>query len=60
MNRCPKCGSVHISKERWHDAVPNAVEIGGDAAFGKTGDLVCDNCGFTSSPDSFESKDETK
>lgn len=56
MRSCPKCKSTSISKERWHEAVPDAFAIGGSAAYGQTGDLVCNSCGFTSSPSSFEEK----
>lgn len=55
MKTCPECGSSNISKEKWHDAVPNAFEIGGSAALGQTGDLVCNDCKFTSSPSCFKS-----
>ena len=54
MNKCPKCGSSNINKEEWHDIVPNAYKIGGSAANGKTGDLVCNDCKYTSTPDSFK------
>lgn len=57
MRQCPKCESTRISKEKWHEAVPNAFEIGGDAALGQTGDLVCNDCGFASSPGCFQKKD---
>lgn len=60
MKQCPKCGSTSISKEEWHDAVPNAFEIGGNAALGKTGDLICNDCKFSSSPDSFKKKEGKK
>lgn len=56
MKECPECGSSRISKEKWHEAVPNAFEIGGDAALGQTGDLKCNDCGHTSSPSCFEKK----
>jgi predicted nucleic-acid-binding Zn-ribbon protein len=56
MSQCPKCGSHNIQKEEWRDTVPNAVKIGGSAAFGKTGDLICIDCRYTSSPSSFEPK----
>ncbi len=58
MRACPKCGSSRISKEKWHDAVPNAFQIGGQAALGQTGDLKCDDCGYASSPSSFEKKEK--
>lgn len=57
MRQCPECGSTNISKEKWHEAVPNAFEIGGNAALGQTGDLKCNHCGFTSSPSCFQKKD---
>lgn len=60
MRACPKCKSTKISKERWHEAVPNAFAIGGDAANGKTGDLVCNSCGFTGMPSSFDQEITTK
>ena len=57
MKTCPECDSTSVSKEKWHDAVPNAFAIGGDAAHGQTGDLVCNECKYTSSPNMFEKKD---
>lgn len=56
MNECPKCGSTSISKEQWHDVVDNAFQIGGSAAHGQTGDLICNSCKYTSSRSSFEKK----
>lgn len=58
MKKCPKCESVKISKERWHDAVTDAFSVGGSAANGQTGDLICNDCKYTSSPGSFEDKSE--
>lgn len=58
MKECPKCSSTNISKEKWHEAVPDAFSIGGSAAYGQTGDLVCNDCGHTSSPSCFEKKNE--
>ena len=58
MKQCPKCSSTNISKEKWHDAVQNAFSIGGQAAHGQTGDLVCNECKYTSSPSSFRSEGE--
>ncbi|WP_447027754.1 hypothetical protein [Vibrio parahaemolyticus] len=58
MKKCPKCNSSSISKEKWHQAVPNAFELGGQSAHGQTGDLVCNDCGYTSTPSCFESKDD--
>jgi len=60
MRSCPKCKSIQISKELWHQVVPNAFAIGGDAAHGQTGDLVCDSCGFSGSPNSFDDAITTK
>ena len=57
MKQCPKCKSTLVSKEKWHEAIPDAFEIGGGAALGQTGDLVCNDCGFTSSPDCFQKKE---
>jgi predicted nucleic-acid-binding Zn-ribbon protein len=60
MKQCPKCKSTNIVKEEWRDTVTNAVEIGGSAAFGKTGDLKCVDCGYTSTPSSFEAQEDNK
>lgn len=54
MEVCPKCGSQNIVKEEWRDAVPDAEKMGGASAFGKTGDLKCVACGFTSAPAQFK------
>jgi len=56
MKTCPECGSTNIVKEKWHDAVPNAFGIGGDAALGQTGDLLCADCKYSSSPSCFSVK----
>ncbi len=37
--------------------MPNAFKNVGGAALSKTGDLVCNDCGFTSSPRCFPKKD---
>lgn len=46
----------NVIKERWHHAVKNAFEIGGDAAHGQTGDLLCADCKYSGSPSEFERK----
>ncbi len=46
MRSCPKCKSIQLNKELWHQVVPNAFAIGGGDAHGQAGDLVCDLCGF--------------
>ncbi|WP_017005150.1 deoxycytidylate deaminase [Enterovibrio norvegicus] len=48
---------MNVGKEKWHDAVTSAFQIGGDAALGNTGDLICNDCGFTSSPSCFKKED---
>jgi predicted nucleic-acid-binding Zn-ribbon protein len=58
MRTCPKCRSTNVSKEKWHDAVPNAFELGGSAALGQTGDLICNDCKYTSTPSAFVSTDK--
>jgi predicted nucleic-acid-binding Zn-ribbon protein len=56
MEVCPKCNSKNIVKEEWRDTMPGAEKIGGVSAFGKTGDLSCVDCGYTSAPDQFKPK----
>ncbi|EGQ7820066.1 Eag protein [Vibrio parahaemolyticus] len=60
MKTCPKCGSHNIEKERWHHAVKDAFEMGGDAALGQTGDLFCADCKYTSTPNEFEESSSEK
>ncbi len=57
MRQCPKCKSTRISTEKWHEAMPNDFKNGGIAALRKTGNLVCNDCRFTSSPRCFPKKD---
>lgn len=56
MKQCPKCESTSISKEKWHEAFPNAFQLGGDAAHAQSGDLKCNDCGYTSTPSCFQKK----
>ncbi len=58
MRKCPKCQSNRISKEKWKEAMPHTFKGGTVAALSKTGNLMCNECGFVSSSFCFPKKDD--
>lgn len=57
MRQCPRCKSIKIHKEKWREAIINDFKNCKVAGVSKTGNLMCDDCRFTSSPQCFTKKD---